>query len=366
LKSILHCIDTTGPGGAETIFVELATRLPTDCYQSFSTIRGKGWVYDELVRRGQTPTLLDARGSFNWRYLRGLCRLISQNQIDVIQSHLLGSNVYSAMAGLITKTPVIATFHGSIDISDQERLSKTKFRLINAAASRIIAVSDDLRRDIEARTLLDPQKLSVVPNGIDVSLFDRPRTTRIRQQFGWSDRDLLVGCLGNVRPAKGYEHLLQVAARTKSLSLPFRYIIAGQASGALYESLLEMRSRLGLDDHVIFLGFVDDPAEFLSNVDIFLSTSVTEGLPVAAIQAMASGLPLVATRCGGYEELISHRKNGLLADVGDHKVICELLTLLANNPEMRRLISGSAREKVSQGYSLNQMLNRYEAIYQDL
>ncbi len=74
MKTILHTIDTTGPGGAETLFIDLVTRLPGEKYRSVVVIRGKGWVYEELSRRGVDPILLDAKGSFNWRYLAGLCR----------------------------------------------------------------------------------------------------------------------------------------------------------------------------------------------------------------------------------------------------------------------------------------------------
>ena len=98
MKTILHIIDTTGPGGAETVFIDLATRLPKDKYHSIVVIRGKGWVYEELCRRGVQPILLDAKGSFNWRYLLNLIKLIRSNRVDLIQSHLLGASVYCSMA----------------------------------------------------------------------------------------------------------------------------------------------------------------------------------------------------------------------------------------------------------------------------
>jgi len=102
MKTILHSIDTTGPGGAETVFIELATRLPADKYRSVVVIRGKGWVYEELCRRGITPVLLDTRGSFNLRYLMGLRKIIRDEGVDLIQAHLLGTSVYCSLAGLLT------------------------------------------------------------------------------------------------------------------------------------------------------------------------------------------------------------------------------------------------------------------------
>ena len=121
MKTILHTIDTTGPGGAETIFIDLATRLSGNKYRSVVVIRGKGWVYDELCRRGVKPILLNAKGSFNLRYLFGLWRIVQSEGVDLIQSHLLGTNVYCSLVGLLTGKPVITTFHGAVDISEKER-----------------------------------------------------------------------------------------------------------------------------------------------------------------------------------------------------------------------------------------------------
>ena len=148
MKTILHTIDTTGPGGAETIFIDLASRLPKEKYRSVVVIRGKGWVYEELCRRGIEPLFMDAKGSFNWRYLADLVSLIRQEGVDVIQSHLLGSNVYCSLAGLITRKPVVATFHGAVDFGGKERLKGVKYSTINAGANSIVAVSGSLRQEI--------------------------------------------------------------------------------------------------------------------------------------------------------------------------------------------------------------------------
>jgi hypothetical protein len=111
MKTVLHVIDTTGPGGAETVFIDLATRLPKDRYRPVVLIRGKGWVYEELRRRGVEPVILDARGSFNWRFLLALYRLIRRERVDLVQSHLLGSNVYCALAGWLARVPVVLSGH---------------------------------------------------------------------------------------------------------------------------------------------------------------------------------------------------------------------------------------------------------------
>ena len=366
MKTILHCIDTTGPGGAETVFIELASRLSTQKYRSLVVIRGKGWVWEELRRRGMEPVLLDAKGSFNWRYLARLRRLIRSEGVNLVQSHLLGSNVYSSLAGLLTGTPVVATFHGSVDIGDKERLMGAKFALINAGADVVIAVSKQLREDIIGRTPLRANRTRVIYNGIDTSAFRRPRSRTLREKFGWPGNAIVIGSLGNIRPAKGYDILLRAAARLQKSPRPYRFVIAGQGKGDLYEKLLSLRDELGLKESVRFLGFIDDAGDFLANIDLFLSSSVSEGLPLSAIQAMAANLPLIATRCGGYEELIQDHENGWLVEVGNPDAIADAIDSLTRDTRLQAALGKQARRHVVETYDIRVMLTAYENIYDRL
>jgi len=365
MKSILHTIDTTGPGGAETVFIDLATGLPKDKYRSVVVIRGKGWVYDELCRRGIKPILLDAKGSFNLTYLLGLRKIIQREHIDLIQSHLLGTNVYCSLVGLLTGRPVVATFHGVVDIGVNERFKGLKFAAINAGASRIIAVTDSLLDDITGRTPLNENKARVIYNAIDTAAFVRPRASTLRQKYGWSENEIIIGSLGNIRPAKGYDLLLKAAALLEQSPLSYRFVIAGQGKGQLYESLLALRKELGLEEKVQFLGFIDDAADFLANVDLFLSSSISEGLPLAAIQAMVAALPMVATRCGGYVGLITDRENGVLVEVGDPQAIADGIEMVASDSDLQKTLSENARKYAMSTFDIQIMLDAYAQVYED-
>ncbi len=365
IKTILHTIDTTGPGGAETVFIDLITRLPKNKFRSVVVIRGKGWVYEELCRRGVTPVLLDSKGSFNLRYLWQLRKIIHNEGVDLIQSHLLGSSVYCSLAGLLTGMPVISTFHGSVDIRENERFQWLKFAIINAGASRIVAVTDSLLDDIVCRTSLRESKTCVIYNGIDTSAFIRARSSVLRQKYGWHTDEIIIGSLGNIRPAKGYDILLNAAALLKQGTHSCRFVIAGQGKGTLYNELLALRKELGLEARVKFLGFLDDAAEFLANIDIFLSSSISEGLPLSAIQAMVAALPMVATRCGGYEGLITDGENGLLVDVGSPAAIAEVIEKLASDNELQSKLAKNAKAYAIDTYELRVMLKAYEQIYEN-
>ncbi len=315
-----------------------------------------------------TPVLLDAKGSFNWRYLVGLLKLIRRERVDLIQSHLLGSNVYCSLAGLLSRTPVVATFHGSVDIGENERLKQLKFAAINAGADHVIAVTDSLRDDLVERTHLKANSIKIIYNGIDTSGFQRPRSRALRQKYGWSDEEIIVGSLGNIRPAKGYDILLRAAALLNKSEPSCRFVIAGQSKekDSLYDELLALRKTLGLEDRVQFLGFVDDAPEFLAGLDMFLSSSISEGLPLSAIQAMVAGVPVVATRCGGYERLITDRVNGWLVEVNNPGAIAEAIESLASAPRVRAGLSENANRYAVGTFDIEVMLKAYEDSYERL
>lgn len=363
IKTILHTIDTTGPGGAETVFIDLATRLPKEKYRSVVVIRGKGWVYEELGRRGVIPILLDSKGSFNLRYLWRLREIIKSEGVDLIQSHLLGTSVYCSLVGLMTGKPVISTFHGSVDVGENERLKGLKFAAINAGASHVVAVTDSLLDDIVSRTPLREKNTSVIYNGIDTSAFIRSSSSTLRLKYGWSEDEIIIGSLGNIRPAKGYDILLKAAALLEHSSHSYRFVIAGQGKGKLFDELLALRKELGLEEKVQFPGFIDDAADFLANIDIFLSSSISEGLPLSAIQAMVAALPMVATRCGGYEGLITDGENGLLVDVANPGAIADTLEMVATDTELQGRLAQNAKAYAIETYDIKVMLKAYERLY---
>jgi glycosyltransferase involved in cell wall biosynthesis len=199
MTRILHVIDTTGPGGAETVFVELADRIRGEGFQSLALVRGPGWVYDTLQQRGIATFVLDAKGSFNWRYLRELDRLIRRERVDLVQSHLLGSNIYCGVAGWLTRRPVVATFHGAVDVNPNERFRRIKFGLLNKTVSHFVAVSESLRQALQDNGLSAESPTSVVYNGVDLNRYDIPRHRRLAEELGLPQDAVLIGSLGNVR-----------------------------------------------------------------------------------------------------------------------------------------------------------------------
>ena len=263
------------------------------------------------------------------------------------------------------RRPVVATFHGAVDIGENERLKLLKFGAINLGARCIVAVSDNLRRNIINRTTLKSSKTRVIYNGINTADFQRSRSDVLRKRFGWSDDDVIVGSLGNIRTAKGYDVLLHAAALLRHKQNSYRFVVAGQGSKGLHDDLLRLRSELALDNAVHFLGFNDDPPGFLSNLDLFLLSSTSEGFSIATIQAMAAGLPVIVTRSGGPEEIVTHGQNGWMIEAGNPEAIAGAIEKLSADHELTEMLASNGREHAIETFDLDTMLQAYETIYDE-
>ena len=361
-KTILHVIDTTGPGGAETVFIELADRLRQRGQRSVVVIRGPGWVCEQLIARGLQPHLIDAKGSFNWRFLRSLLRLIRQERVDVIQSHLLGSNVYCALAGLIARKPVIATFHGMVDVGPRERFRAFKLWVLNRGVSRFVAVSKSLRDAIAHAGLLDAARCEIIYNGIDLSRYGRSDERTLRTRLALPGDAILIGSLGNIRPAKGYDLLIRAARRISDRFPRVHFVIAGEPKSSLQRELDALVRELQLEQRVHFVGFCADSAAYLGQLDYFLLSSTSEGLSIATVEALATGLPVVATRCGGPEEIIADDRDGVLVAI-DEAALAEGVAALLEDPTRAERLAQTGRRTARERFDGDAMLDAYCRLY---
>ncbi|MDM8536336.1 glycosyltransferase [Desulfobacterales bacterium HSG17] len=364
--NILHVIDTTGPGGAETVFLNLVSKLDRSRFCSYVVISGKGWVYDQLTKDSIELLICSSKGSFNFKYLLQLIKIIRRLNIDVIHSHLLGSNVYSCVAGFLCNVPVVTTFHGFVDSQNVDKWIKARFFLINNFASRIVFVSHHLKKYFVSNRGADVKKSVVIYNGINLNYFKPQVDNSIRQEIGLSTDDFVIGSIGNIREAKGYEDLLRCAAVLKDAGFRCKFLIAGQGAGPIFDQLLKLRKSLQLCDIVEFLGFRDDTVALLNAFDIFLLPSISEGFSIATIEAMACGVTTIVTKSGGPEEIVVDGENGIMVPPNDFKKMAQELMGLIDNKKKRYDLGRYALESVRFRFTDKAMVASYEVLYKHL
>ena len=361
---ILHLIDTTGPGGAEDVFISLASELQNTAEFNLAVLKGKGYVNDQLQKRNVKTEIIPAGGSFNVKLVWQLMRLVRKHNITIIQSHLLGSNVYAAIVGLLTGVPVVATYHGMVDIAPNEKFKRLKLWFMRKGISQFVVVSNSLFDKVFTSGLLVKEKTRTIYNGIRLEDYTLKRDSDLRSRLGLSKSTIVLGALGNLRPAKRYDIMVEAFGKLQAAGVDAALVIGGDPRPSIKSKLDSLIAENEIRD-CHFLGFIENTSSYLSSLDGFLLSSDSEGFSISTIEAMASGLPLLATRCGGPEEIISDSQQGELVDCNTDAFVAGL-NRLVTNIRAGHTVNTAGRIRVEENFSEHAMLTQYLDTYMQL
>lgn len=361
--TILHAIDTWGPGGAETVCLELARGIDPARYRSIAAVTHTGWLSDAMnaaaVDVEMTPL---GAGALDLTYFKGLHSIVTRRQVALIHAHLVDAAFYAATIAHLRSMPLVCTLHGTVDAAPSLK-ARLKLRWVQRRG-RIVFVSEALRTHFRQLYGLAFDGSSVIHNGIDTDEFQPMRSTSLRKELGIGTETPLVGAIGNIRLAKAYDAWLEVAAQVRRRHPDAMFIVAGEPSEPLYGRLLRQRTALGLEGALHFLGFRDDINSILNGLDVYLSTSTSEGFSITCVQALACGVAAVATRSGGPEEIITDDVDGRLVPVGDVQAIAASVSDLISDEATRKRLGFAGRQTAVKRFSVDRMIADYESLYE--
>lgn len=364
-RTVLHLIDTGGPGGAETIFINLVTGLRQHDWIPVAVVPVRDWLWHELESHGITPVYLPTVGAFDLGYLRGIARLARQHRAALIQTHLFTSAVYGSIAASVTRRPVVCTHHGLTDIATSGSYRQIKFQIVRRRRNHHVFVSNDLKRKFAEDHILNGRHSRVIHNGIDCDVFRPERAHDIRTELGVGVDDVLVGAVGNLRGPKDYPTFLRAAALLAARSSRYRFVIAGADDEPLRSELLRLAHELGLADRFTLMGFRPDVDRVINAFDVYVLSSSTEGFSLTTLQAMACGVPVVATRCGGPDEIIADGETGMLVPVADPEALARAAEEVVRDERRRAALVSAARARAVADFSIAAMITGYAALYEE-
>lgn len=356
---ILHLTETAGPGGAEMLMVRLVERLETK-YESRIGLIKDGWLATEMRNRGVPVQLYENQGSTPIPLIRQLAGTIRREKIDLIHSHEFLMNTYAAAASILTGVPQLATVHGRNYYGDRAR-RRAAYRAVSRRAC-IVAVCGATKEYLIERVGVAPRRIRVVHNGVDVE--DARPIDNSKIVGHSSQRGPTICTVGRLSPVKGLSDLL-LAVRDLIMTWPtLQLLVVGQ--GRLEGVLKQQVMDLGLSKNVQFTGHLENLRDVWLRVDVFALPSLSEGLPLSLLEAMAAGIPSVATRVGGVGEVIEDGETGLLVPPGDRQALAEGIMKLLEDRTLARQMGKAAQETVVRCFSLTKMVQAYREIYADL
>jgi len=340
-------------GGLERLLIEHARHIDHDAFDlHFVSIGTRGPIADDLESLGWPVTALNTPPGLRPSLILTLARLFKSHHFDAIHTHNTKPLLYAGPAARLAGVPcLIHTRHGQRH--GHTRLHDTLFRLASRCADRMVCVSDDAAHRCRQEGIA-PRLITTVPNGIDTDRF----TYSGPAPHGPA---LYVGRLAT---EKGLDTLIKAAAIASRRVPNFQLHLAGD--GACRTTLEALTRDLGLSGHVKFLGAVSDIPALLRTASVFVLSSISEGMPVTALEAMATGLPVVATSVGGTPEAVEHGRTGLLVNSGDHAALADALTTVMLSPDLAQRMGKAGRERVETRFSASAMVAHYESMYREV
>lgn len=357
-KRIAHLIETDGPGGAERMVALLAAAFQSGGCPSVVVLptNGEGWLARQLDGTSVVIEHLALRGPPSPRPILALARLLRRHRVDVVHSHEFTMAVVGSAAARLAGVPHFVSMHGGRYYASalHRRLA---MRVAVGISAGVVGVSQSAAEHLREDLHLRGNRVSVIPNGVRRP----PRAAgTLRSELGLAADDRLVVAVGNLYPVKGHDILVAALADLARTVPNVHVAIAGR--GDMQEPLQRQAEQLGVAARLHLLGYRADVGNVLASADVFAMPSRSEGLPLAVLEAMFAGLPIVATDVGDVATVLD-QGSGIVVPPGDPaKLAAGLRTMLTDEPEARRYAQ-AALERASEEYDLARTVERYAALF---
>jgi glycosyltransferase involved in cell wall biosynthesis len=367
--TICHVMHDLIVGGAQVLAAELARQLRDSYRFLFICLDDLGTLGRELREEGFPVEVLGRRPGQDWRCARRLAAIVRREQVDLLHAHQYTPFFYSTVSRLLgSRPPIFFTEHGRHhpDYPRWKRILAN--RVLLRGHDRVVAVGEAVRQALIHNEGIPPGRVEVIYNGISLERFETRLTeterAAVRAAIGLDPDDLVLIQVARLDRLKDHATAIRTIERVAGRCPRARLVLVGD--GPERGTIEELVGHRSLRDNVRLLGERDDVPRLLAASDIALLTSISEGIPLALIEAMAARRAVVSTQVGGVAEVVADGQTGLLAPAGDDTALAEHILLLADDSLRRDQMGRMGRQRAQELFSVRRMHDSYRLIYAEM
>ena len=364
--TVLHVIEDLHSGGAERVVIDLASHVNRTQFRPLvCCLRKKGSMAAELETQQIPVFALDKRRKIDLGLLWRLRHLLRTEKVEVVHTHVFTANLWGRLAALLAGVPVIIT-HEHSSFTVDRRVFRGLERILTRWTDCTVAVSQQLAGRLMRECRVRCERLRTIYNGLNLPA-QKPDSTRARTlcaELGLQKFEQIIGSVGRLDARKNYCLLIEAFARLRKRFPNAGLVLVG--AGAEAAALKKKAAALGIVGSVVFAGHRTEIAELLSLFTLFCLPSQTEGISIALLEAIAAGVPVVATRVGGTPEIISDASMGTLVPPGDVDALLTALADTLENVDAAREKARKAQQQIGTNFTLQKTVRQVEKLYRDV
>lgn len=358
---VLQVVLNLEPGGTERLVIELVRRLHRRFPTAVCCLDKAGQWAAELTAEGVEVVALGREPGFHLATARRLRAIATARRATVLHCHHYSPFVYGRLASVgLRGVRVVFTEHGRLSDAPPSPKRRVVNHLLPLGVRDLYAVSNDLRRHLVDEGF--PSRMGVIWNGIDPGPApDEARRTAARAMLGIGPEERLIGSVGRLDPVKDFQTLIAAFAMAHARDGRLRLVIAGE--GPERDALVSAVRKAGVEQVVQLLGHRSDVRVLLPAMDVYVNSSVTEGVSLTLLEAMAAERPIVATGVGGTPEVVVDGETGLLCAARAPAALAERMLGIAGDAALAARLGAAGRRRVLERFTLDRMVDAYTSVY---
>jgi sugar transferase (PEP-CTERM/EpsH1 system associated) len=368
---IAYIVASLGYGGVEKYVVDIVNNINKKKFSPTVFTFKKDGPLKKLINPDVKIHEIEKKNGNSLLFPLRLGRLLKEDSISIVHSNNWSTFGEATIAASVARVPTMIHAQHGIEMNDAEAYVKSKRFIRNRLrqgfsqlTDRIVVVSQATKNFVCNEWKTPECKVQLLYNGIDIDTFS-PRSNKeynsLRTKLNIEQKQTVIGCTGRLMTVKNFPFLIRAFHKISSSFPDSILLLIGD--GPERKNIESLTAKCNLNDRIILAGHRDDIKDLLHVLDIFVLPSISEGVSLALLEAMASGLPIIASNVGGNPEVIENNKSGLLVRSNDHDHLAELLSLLLNDEGRREQLGNAARKRVEGKFDKANMMKNYEQLY---